>query len=124
MTRLKRIPKATTKAKDAVIVSFKMEWLEELKVILIEIIRCYIKGGKLTDNMFKVQDYITIVIEIQSLYISLNISLAYNIISRVQIKGYIKWVCIYSFIINILLILYLVQEKIQVIGHIKGDNRF
>jgi len=29
-----------------------------------------------------------------------------------------------SFIINILLILCLVQEEIQVMGHVKGDNWF
>ena len=124
MTRPKRTPKATTKAKDAATVSFKMEWPEELEVVLIEIMRCYIEGGKLADNIFKAQDYTAITVEIQSLYISLNISPACNIVSGVQIKGHIEWVSIYSFIINILLILYLVQEEIQVMGHAKGDNGF
>jgi hypothetical protein len=124
MPRPKRTPKATTKAKDAATVSFKMEWLEELEVVLIEIMRRYIEGGKLADNMFKAQDYTAIAVEIQSLYVSLNVGPACNIISGVQIKGHIEWVSMYSFTVDILLILYLVQEEIQVMGHAKGDDGF
>jgi hypothetical protein len=59
-----------------------MEWLDELEVVLIEILRRYIEGGKLANNTFKVQDYVAIAIEIQSSYVSLNVSLASNIISK------------------------------------------
>jgi hypothetical protein len=57
-------PKRTPKAKDAATVSFKMEWPEELEIVLIEIMRRYIEGGKLADNMFKAQDYIAIAVKI------------------------------------------------------------
>ncbi len=62
--------------------------------------------------MFKAQDYTAITIEIQSSYISLNIGPACNRVSGVQIKGYIEQVSTCSSTINILLILFLVQEEI------------
>jgi hypothetical protein len=47
----------STKAKALVVViestSFLMLWPDELETALIEIIRRYIKGGKLADNVFK-----------------------------------------------------------------------
>jgi hypothetical protein len=64
MARLKRITKATLKAKETGTTSFQMLWTDELEVVLIEIMRRYIEGGRLADNMFKAQDYIMIVIKI------------------------------------------------------------
>jgi hypothetical protein len=52
--------------------------------------RRYINGGKLTDNVFKKQDYTVIAIELQPLYVSLGIGPTTNVISGVQIKGYIN----------------------------------
>jgi len=64
MARLKRTTKATLKAKETGTTSFQMLWTDELEVVLIEIIRRYIEGGRLTDNIFKAQDYIAIAIKI------------------------------------------------------------
>ena len=64
MPRSLRTPKPTLKARDAAKTSFKIEWPEELEIILIEIIRRYIEGEKLADNIFKAQDYIAITIKI------------------------------------------------------------
>jgi len=43
--------------------------------------RRYIEGGKLADNVFKKLDFALIVIELQSTYVSLNISPTTNIIA-------------------------------------------
>jgi hypothetical protein len=43
---------------------FIMSWSDELETALIDIIRRYINGGKLVDNVFKKQDYAVIVIEL------------------------------------------------------------
>jgi hypothetical protein len=43
--------------------------------------RYYIKRGKLADNVFKKTDFISIVVELQPVYISLNIGPATNIIA-------------------------------------------
>jgi len=76
-------PKRTPKAKDTATTLFKMEWPDELEVILIEIMRRYIEGEKLADNTFKAQDYIAIAVEIQSSYVSFKVGPACNIISGV-----------------------------------------
>jgi hypothetical protein len=70
-----------------------MEWPDELEVVLIEIMRRYIEGGRLADNTFKAQDHSTIALEIQSSYVSLNVGPACNIISGVQIKGQYMLFC-------------------------------
>jgi hypothetical protein len=124
MARPKRTTKATPKAKETGTTSFQMLWTDELEVVLIEIMRRYIEGGRLADNMFKAQDYTAIAIEIQSSYISLNVGPACNRVSGVQIKGHIEWVSTCSSAVDILLILFLVQEEIQVMGYVKGHDWF
>jgi hypothetical protein len=64
MTRLKRTTKATPKAKETGTTSFQILWTDELKVVLIKIMRRYIERRRLADNMFKAQDYTAIAIEI------------------------------------------------------------
>ena len=73
---------------------FIMSWSDELESALIDIIRRYINGGKLADNVFKKQDHTAIAIELQPLYVSLGIGPATNVISGVQIKGHIDWVSV------------------------------
>jgi hypothetical protein len=43
---------------------FIMSWSDELESALIDIMRHYINGGKLVDNVFKKQDHTAIVIEL------------------------------------------------------------
>jgi hypothetical protein len=62
---------------------FTISWTDELETALIDIMRRYINGGKLADNVFKKQDYIAIVIELQPIYISLGIGSATNVISGI-----------------------------------------
>jgi hypothetical protein len=72
--------------------SFSIIWSDLLETALIEIIRRYIKGGKLADNIFKKVDFASIAVELQPAYVSLNISPATNIIAGSQIKAKIDWV--------------------------------
>ena len=58
-----------------------MIWPDELETTLINIIRRYIEGGKLVDNVFKKIDFVSIVVELQPVYVSLNISPTTNIIT-------------------------------------------
>jgi hypothetical protein len=58
-----------------------MLWLDKLKTALINILRRYIKGGKLADNVFKKPDYTAIVVELQPIYVSLRVSPSTNIIA-------------------------------------------
>ena len=60
MPRAKRI----VLKKKSLLDSFLIKWPDKLKVILINIMRYYIKGEKLADNTFKVQDHIIIIIEL------------------------------------------------------------
>ena len=97
--------------------SFSMLWPDELETALIDIIRRYIEGGKLADNVFKKSDHTAIALELQPLYVSLGVGPATNVISGIQIKGHIDWVSVSSpdstyYITNNLL---LVQEEIQAI---------
>jgi hypothetical protein len=71
---------------------FTMSWSDELETALIDIMRYYINRGKLADNIFKKQDHAAIAIELQPIYVSLGIGPATNIISGIQIKGYIDWI--------------------------------
>jgi hypothetical protein len=71
-----------------------MSWSDKLETALIDIMRRYIDRGKLADNVFKKQDYTAIVIELQPIYVSLGIGPATNVVSGVQIKGYINWVSV------------------------------
>jgi hypothetical protein len=73
---------------------FTISWTDELETALINIIRYYINGGKLADNIFKKQDHAAIVIELQPIYVSLGIGPATNVISGIQIKGHINWVSV------------------------------
>jgi hypothetical protein len=85
----------TTNAKAPNIVeptSFSMIWPDELETALIEIMRRYIEGGKLADNVFKKTDFVSMAVELQPVYVSLNIGPATNIIAGSQIKGKIEWV--------------------------------
>jgi hypothetical protein len=43
---------------------FIMSWSDELETALIDIIRRYINGGKLADNVFKKQDHTAIAMEL------------------------------------------------------------
>ena len=74
----------STKAVAPVVVeptSFSMLWPDELKTALIDILRRYIKGGKLADNVFKKPDYTAIVVELQPIYVSLRVGPSTNIIA-------------------------------------------
>jgi hypothetical protein len=73
-----------------------MLWPDELEAALIDIMRRYIEGGKLADNVFKKIDYAAIAVELQPAYISLGVGPATNIISGMQIKGHIDWVSVSS----------------------------
>jgi hypothetical protein len=77
--------------------SFSIIWSDELETALIDIMRRYSKRGKLADNVFKKIDFVSIAVELQPVYISLNIGPATNIITGSQIKGKIKWV--YTFLV-------------------------
>jgi hypothetical protein len=62
-----RLKRTTNKAKALLAVAytaFIIEWPDELKVILIEIIRRYIKSRKITDNVFRKEDYLAIAIKL------------------------------------------------------------
>jgi hypothetical protein len=72
------------------ITSFQMSWLKELKTALINIMRSYIKSSKLIDNVFKKTNHISIALELQLTYNSLDLGLATNIIARKQIKSKIN----------------------------------
>ena len=58
-----------------------MIWPDELETTLIKIMWRYIEGRKLVDNVFKKLDFALMVIELQSIYVSLNISPTTNIIT-------------------------------------------
>jgi hypothetical protein len=74
----------STKAVALVVVeptSFLMLWPDKLKTALINILRRYIKGGKLAENVFKKPDYIAIAVELQPIYVSLRVGPSTNIIT-------------------------------------------
>jgi hypothetical protein len=54
MACLKRTTKATPKVKETGTTSFQILWTDKLEVVLIEIMRRYIEGRRLADNIFKV----------------------------------------------------------------------
>lgn len=63
MVRTRKI----TNTKASIIVepaSFSMIWPDELETTLIEIMRRYIEGGKLADNVFKKVDFASMAIEL------------------------------------------------------------
>jgi hypothetical protein len=87
MARGSTAPRRTAPPPVEALSSFQMSWPEELESALIEIMRSYIKSGKLADNVFKKTDHTAIALELQPTCSSLDLGPDTNIILGKQIIG-------------------------------------